>query len=96
VEDSNKFLSFKSFRHKPHYEMNRFFNERERKEIQLLSEKKEHLVKSNIIPEEQRGRSLRCQGPLNPKIEFRERKKDHEYLQPRLRFTNVTDRQRMN
>jgi hypothetical protein len=53
-------------------------------------------VKSNIIPEAQRSRSLRCQGPLNPKIEFRETKKDHEYLQPRLRFTNITDRERMN
>jgi hypothetical protein len=42
-----------------------------------LSQRKEHLIQSKIIPEELRGRSLRSQGPLNPKIEFRDRKKDH-------------------
>lgn len=51
--------------------MDKYFNERERKEIQELSARKEHLVKANIIPEEQRSRSLRCQGPLCPKVEFR-------------------------
>lgn len=76
--------------------MDKYFSERERREIKELSQRKESLVQSKLIPEEQRSRSLRCQGPLNPKIEFRERKKDHEYLQPRLRFTNVTDKQRQN
>lgn len=76
--------------------MDKYFNERERREIQELSQRKEHLVLSKIIPEEQRSRSLRCQGPLNPKIEFRPRKKDHEYLQPRLRFSCITDRERIS
>lgn len=76
--------------------MDKIFNERERREIKELSLKKESLVKSKVIPEEQRSRSLRCQGPLNPKIEFRPKKKEEEYLQPRLRFSNVTDRERMN
>jgi len=30
-------LAFKTFRHKPHYEMDKYFNERERREIQELS-----------------------------------------------------------
>jgi hypothetical protein len=96
VEDRTKFLDFKTFRHKPHYEMGKIFNERERKEILYLSQKKEALVQSQIIPEEQRSRSLRSQGPLNPKITFRNIRKDNEYLQPRLRFSNITDRQRIN
>lgn len=96
VEDSSKFVAFKTFRHKPHYEMDKYYNERERREIEELAQRKEHLVRSKVIPEEQRSRSLRCQGPLNPKVEFRERKSDHEYLQPRLRFSNITDRERLN
>ena len=28
VEDSTKFVSFKSFRHKPNFEMDKYFNER--------------------------------------------------------------------
>jgi hypothetical protein len=31
VEDNHKFIAFKTFRHKPHYEMDKYFNERERK-----------------------------------------------------------------
>ena len=40
IEDSTKFVSFKSFRHKPHYEMDKVFNERERREIKELAERK--------------------------------------------------------
>lgn len=68
IEDNTKFLAFKTFRHKPHYDMDKYFTERERREIQELSQRKEHLIRGNIIPEEHRNRSLRCQGPLNPKI----------------------------
>jgi 3-polyprenyl-4-hydroxybenzoate decarboxylase len=48
------------------------------------------------LPREHISRSQRSQGPYGPKIEFRLSKQDEEYLQPRLRFTNVTDKQRMS
>ncbi len=48
--------------------MNKYFNERERKEIESLSKRKQHLIDSSLIHEYERGRSLRSQGPLNPKI----------------------------
>ncbi len=38
---------------------------------------------------------MRSQGPLNPKIEFRVKKNDNEYLNPRMRFKHVTDRERL-
>ena len=71
VEDQNKFVGFKAFQHKPNKEMDKYFTERERKEISYLAEKSDELVKSKAIPEEQISRSLRSQGPLNPKHTFR-------------------------
>lgn len=35
---------------------------------------------------------MRSQGPLNPKITFRPIINDHEYIQPIMRFQNVTDK----
>ena len=94
VEDSNKFVGFKTFRHRPNYDIGKYFSERERKEMSEQADKSIELVKSNRIPYEFRSRSLRSQGPLNPKHTFRDRKSDHEYFQPRLRYTNVTDKER--
>ena len=48
------------------------------------------------MQKEHLSRSQRSQGPYGAKISFRVTKKDEEYLQPRLRFSNVTDKQRMN
>lgn len=76
--------------------MDKFYTPRERKEIAELATRKEVLVESGVLPKEHVSRSQRSQGPYQPKIEFRITKQDEEYLQPRLRFTNVTDKQRMN
>lgn len=91
VEDQNKFISSKVFKHRPNEDMNKHYNERERRERSYLASKKESLVKSGVIPHEHISRSVASQGPYQPKIEFREAKKDHEYLQPRLRYSNITD-----
>lgn len=95
VEDSNRFVGFKSFRHKPNYDVGKYFSERERREISYLADKSTELVKSSRIPEELRSRSLRSQGPLNPKHTFRDRKSDNEHFQPRMRYTNITDKDRL-
>lgn len=60
------------------------------------AERKEILVENGILPREQVSRSQRSQGPYTTKVEFRISKQDEEYLQPRLRFTNITDKQRMS
>lgn len=95
VEQQPSFVGYKTFRHKPSHEMNKFFTERERIEMQLLALKKQHLVDSELIHEFQRGRSLRSQGPLHPKIEFRPKRENHEYLNPKMKFKNVTDKERL-
>lgn len=40
---------------------------------------------------------MRSQGPLHPKIQFRPREDQHrtERIQPTMKFTNVTDKQRL-
>ena len=43
----------------------------------------------------ERGRSQRSQGPLHPKIEFRSKKKDDEYINPKMKFKHVTDKDRL-
>lgn len=71
IESQNKFKGEKSFKHKPNIDMDKYYSERERREIKYLANKKEDLVKSGIIPKEQISRSLASQGPYNPKISFR-------------------------
>jgi hypothetical protein len=96
VEDENKFQGFKTFRHRPNQDMDKVYTSRERNEINERANRKEILVETGVLPREHVSRSQRSQGPYGPKVEFRVSKQDEEYLQPRLRFTNVTDKQRMN
>ena len=49
VEDSTHFVGFKTFRHRPHYDMDKYYTERERKEISFIADKSTELVKSNKI-----------------------------------------------
>ena len=51
IEDGTKFVGFKTFRHKPNYDMDKYFSERERREISHLADKSTELVKSNRIPQ---------------------------------------------
>lgn len=95
IENQTKFLGFKAFQHKPHHDMDKYYTERERREMSYNANKSRQLVKQEIIPKEQVSRSLRSQGPLNPKHAFRELKTDKHYFQPRMRYTNITDRERM-
>jgi hypothetical protein len=96
VENQPNFVGFKTFRHKPNKEMDKYFTERERNEMLEMSQRKQPLVDSNKIHETQRNRSLRSQGPLNPKVEFRAKKTDEEYLNPRIKFRDTKDMERLN
>ncbi len=62
----------------------------------MLSLRKQSLVDSQKIQECQRNRSLRSQGPLNPKVEFRSKKTDEDYLNPRIKFREVSDMERLD